>query len=832
MWRAASLLAFSGALSMLTLILLGTRVAGIPPLGALLDPKDGFYRTARLADAPPAGIVRIHGVADSVLIVWDERSVPHIFAGSGLAAVSALGYVHAYHRLFQLDFIPRAASGRLAAALGPAAVEADAFLRRTGMDWGARRNLERIEQDAGLELEILKAYCRGVNAYVDRLANRDLPFEFRLLGYEPDRCTPIQSLRVLQYMNFDLTYRSDDAAYGWLRRRLTDEDYALLYPENPDYSIPIIPSVGNPGARRSAAAAQSAAKRPSAPVTAPPSGSSAAHAQLSPLLEGYLPGKGSNNWAVAGDRSATGKPILAGDMHLAVTLPAIWYEAHIVTPEINAYGVTIPGAPFLVEAFNEHLGWAFTNTGSDQIDHYRVDVDSSATRYRYDGAWREIELVVDTIWVNGGEAVLDTLRYTHLGPLTYRGGEWIAERWVAHEPSRTLLAIWLMNHARSHDEFQEALRYWDTPMQNILYADTAGAISIRSTGYLPVRRNRSGAGLLDGDTSASAWTGRVPFEELPYASVADRDYLTSTNQKPTDASYPYYLGHDWGDRTYRSIRIDTLLRSRPSHTVRDFQNYQSDVYAVQRDFFIPLIDTLSGLTGSAHELRRMLTAWDGSTSLDRNEPIAFHFFLTELERLAWDEGVLDAVMVGPRGDTLPSPLPLPRPAQTRLYYLLANQPRSPWLDMTSTLERETAAQLLRRALESAAAELELRYGWMTPDWRWGRRHGIRFHHLISALTPLGRGPIPYPGYDQTLSPAADTLATHSASWRVVVDFSQSPPRAVGVYPGGQNGNPFSTTYDLHIGRYVAFEYYTLRNVRRPEDLMGESLLHQTTITPE
>lgn len=815
------------ALGVASLVLLGTRAAGLPPLAALLDPVDGLYRTARLADHPPASEVRIAGLSDSIRVVWDDRRVPHIFAAEPLDAVAALGYVHARDRLFQMDFIPRAASGRLSEALGGAAIGADKFLRRTGMDWGAKMNLERIERVAGIELAILRAYCRGVNAFVEGLGERDLPFEFRLLGYEPDSCTSMQPMRVLQYMNYDLSYGTDQAAYGWLRQRLSDADYELLYPLNPDYSVPIIPPATSPGTGSGSMASRSAGgARGVGPILDPRT------TDLSPLLEGYLPGKGSNNWAVAGSRSATGSPTLAGDMHLAVSLPAIWYEAHIVTPETNVYGVSIPGAPVIVEAFNDHVAWAFTNTGSDQIDHYLMQLDSTETRYRFDGTWRELDLVVDTIHVAGGTPILDTLRYSHWGPVVKHGGEWIAEQWVAHDSSRTLLALWKMMQSRSHGEFQDALRYWDTPMQNILYADTEGTISIRSTGYLPIRRGGSGAGLLDGTSTAGEWVGRVPFEELPYAENPDRGYLTSTNQKPTDSSYAHYLGHAWGDKTYRSIRIDTLLRRKAAHSVDDLQSYQSDVHAVQRDFFVPLIDTLSGLDGRAAELRAMLVGWDGRTTLDRREPLALHYFLDELERLTWDEDEFAAVRLDAEGDTLSSPYRVPRPAQTRLYHLLAEYPDSPWLNVESTLPSESADDLLRRALAGAASRLESRYGWISDAWRWQERHGIRFNHLIGALEALGRGPMPYPGYDDTLSPAADTLATHSASWRVIVDFSTSPPTAKGIYPGGQSGNPFSRFYDLQLPAYVNFEYYDLLKPASAMDLGSARTQYATLMSPQ
>jgi penicillin amidase len=804
MRRALLLFLLYGALCAATLVVFGTRHTGFPPFAALLDPLDGLYATARTADGGLPSVVDIPGLRDEVHVGWDDRRVPHIFAGNDLDGVAALGYVVASDRLFQLDFIPRAASGRLAEALGPAAVPADRFLRSTGMDQGARENLERIRQSSPLELAVMDAYCRGVNAYLATLAPADLPFEFRLLGYEPEPCTPLQTQRVLQYMNYDLTYRSDEPAYGWLRERLGEEAFQLLYPAEPAYSVPIIPPDGGLPLDDGSSAARS--KSP--PGTFAPPAPQHPLGHTSALLEGFLAGKGSNNWAVAGRRSATGAPLLAGDMHLSVTLPAIWYEVHLVTPEMNVYGVTIPGAPVPVEAFNEHLGWTFTNTGADQIDHYRLDVDPSGKTYLYEGAQRPLETRLDTINVNGGDPVVDTLYASHWGPAVEQDGVWTAIRWTAHDSSRTLAALWEMNHARTHDEFQDALRKWDTPMQNILYADRDGTISIRSTGHLPLRAGGTGTGLLDGTSEAGTWSGRIPFDELPYAVNPARGYLTSTNQKPTDSTYAYYLGHDWG-RAYRSRRIEALLSGTARHSIDDMRRYQADVHAVQRDFFVPLIDTLGGLNGRAEALRSLLAAWDGEMSVERREPVALHYVLAALDELTWDEVSFAPVFRSSDGDTLNIPIRLPRPDEIRIYHLLAEVPSSDWLDVQSTPGRESAGGLLRTALDTAAARLARRFGPDEEAWKWGRRHRIRFDHLIGALEPLGRGPFPYPGYRETLSPAADTLATHSASWRVVVDFSGQRPRGFGVYPGGQSGNPFSRFYDLHLSAYLEFEHFEL-----------------------
>lgn len=802
-------------------------VGPVPALGVLLDPADGLYRTARQTTPSRGGTtVSVPALTDSVTVLRDARGVPHIFAQRDRDAVVALGYVTAQDRLFQMDFIPRAAAGRLAEAFGPAAIRQDRFLRQTGMDWGARKNLERIRAEQGIEWELVQWYTAGVNAHIDQLTAADLPFEFRLLGYEPDRYTPLQVLRVQQFMTYDLTYGSDDPWYTLLEERLGADDYNALYPRHASLYVPIIPQDAQQATtRRSEAAASpqsvvTAAMEAAVPVLA------ATDAQRKALrgtaLEGYRPGKGSNNWAVAGGRSTTGAPILAGDMHLSLNLPAIWYEAHLVTPTMNSYGVTIPGAPLLVEAYNDHVGWAFTNTGTDQIDHLALEVDTARTRYRYEGAWRPLERVPDTIRVNGAPPVIDTLYYAHHGPVRFgraaNDGGAVALRWVAHEPNRNLEALWRMHHATSLRAFEEGLRFWDAPMQNILYAGVDGHIAIRSAGHLPVRRAGHGSGLLDGTTNRFEWVGRVPFDSLPYARDPAQGFLASSNQQPTGPDYPYYLKRDWGD-AYRSLRIDSLLRGAATHSVNDLKRYQSDVHAVQRDLFVPLLEPLERLSARADSLRRMLGAWDGATTVDRPEPLVLDVFLDRIRQLTWDEEVFHGV---------------PDPEDAQLLALLQETPSSAWLDIQDTQMRESARDLLSRALEATADSLAVRHGWDPEQWRWGDHHGVLFRHLTQSqsLRALWRGPFEYPGFEATVSPARGRTATHSASWRMVVDFSASPPVGYGVYPGGQSGNPFHPThYDGHLDAYLNFEHYRLLKPAAPDELSDEAVHGRIELVP-
>lgn len=821
-------------------------VSSVPALSLLLDPVGGLHHSARIAEAPSEQTLTLDALDAPVTVLRDDRYVPHIFAESDKDAIIALGYLVARDRLFQLDFVPRVAAGKLSEAFGAGSVEADRFLRSTGMDWGAHKNLEQIQQEGGIDQDLIDWYGAGVRAHTETLAPKDLPLEFRLLGYEPAPFSPIQAMRVLQYMTYDLTYGSDSERYGALNAKLDSADYATLYPNQPaGLYVPIIPSseMGTDTPARPATetlSARATSKHPGArQVRARHAGAASilsARADMrrslrGTLAEGYIPGKGSNNWAVHGTRSATGAPMVANDMHLGLSLPPIWYEAHLVTPTMNVRGLTVPGAPVLVQGFTPDIGWGFTNTGSDQVDHYAMEVKRDRSAYRFDGGWRDLRSVIDTIRINGEDPVLDTLYYSHWGPMHFadpeeamEGGDAdgrlsaVAEQWVAHKPSTTLKALWGMAHADSLEAFEAALQDWDTPMQNVIYAGRDGHIAIRSTGHLPIRRGGHGRGLLDGTSREGEWVDRVPFTELPYSRDPEQGYLFSANQKPTNGEYPYYQNHDWRDG-WRSIRLDSLFAGKEIHSLTDLKSYHADVDVQQRDAFAPLMDRAGNVSPAAENIRNMILQWDGVADLNRPEPLALDVFLEELRRLTWDEDVFT-------GEDLPE--------DAVLVGLAASTPESRWFDIQSTSPTETVDAVVRTALVNAADTLYQRYGDTPDDWRWEKHHTVVFRHLTRSaqLKPLWRGPMPYPGFEATVSPARGREATHSASQRVVVDFSEDEPRAYGVLPGGQSGDPLHPRhYDDQINTYVNFGYYRLRMPLVPEDLPDSTITGRMSMTP-
>ena len=766
---------------------------GVAPLGSLLDPARGLYHNARIAEHGALDEGWIPSLTGPVTIERDERSVPHIFATSDQDAIRALGYVTAQDRLFQMDFVSRVAAGRMSEVFGPESIETDRYLRGTGMRWAAKNILQFHAREKTLDYQIMQWFADGVNAYLHSISSAEWPFEFKLFGYAPEKYTPMHMVLLMQYFNFDLSFDSDDAAYGLARDRLGAEEYADLYPRYATRYRPMIPGL----------AESLDTPYPSATPEASSDGLALLRRMHDALkergIEGYRPSKGSNSWGVTGNRSATGSAILAGDIHLGLSLPSIWYEAHLVTPSINTYGVLAPGAPLLIEAFNDHVSWMYTSAAIDGIDHYLLHLSEDGLHYEFDGAWRALDMQPDTIHVKGADNVIDTLVLSHLGPVLQDSSTALAIRWVAQEQNNSMRALWEMNHAENAAQVDSALQYWHSPAMNVLYADHLGHIGVRTSGFIPIRASGHGIGILDGRTSATEWTGSIPFADLPHASRPPQEYLTSTNQQPVPETYPYYLNHDW-PAAYRSLRIEKLLSSKEKHTVADLTNYQSDVYVGQYDAFVPLLESVLPRTPRGEKVRKTLINWDGYANAEATGPLALHEYLTALKGLMWDEAVFEGI---------------PEPSETVLARLL--EQGSVWTDVRRTPVTEDAQDLMALALEDAAHVLESQYG---DDWRWDSHHRVIFRHLTQtpALDMLWRGPYSYPGYDETLGPADGLEVTHSASWRMVVDFSVDPPTGIGMYAGGQSGNPLSIYYDLHIQDYLRYKYYPLHRPGMPGDL--------------
>ncbi|HXE57223.1 MAG TPA: penicillin acylase family protein, partial [Gemmatimonadales bacterium] len=777
--------AIAGAVLVAALYLAARPLGPLPPLGPFLDPAHGVWTAAAHAAASRPGVVR--GLRAPVGIVYDDRGVPHIFARSAADAYRALGYVVARDRLFQLELQTRATAGRLTELVGPAALEADREQRAYALAWAAERTVARAGARSRA-VQAAEAYADGVNAWIATLRAAGLPLEYRLLDARPMRWEPVHTFYVLKRMGWTLARSDLELTRAAVARRLGPAAAERLFPVNSPIQEPIVPVEDDTtpdhqrargGGRRRGAHPASLAAGWSGPM--PPE-------RIDPVE------LGSNNWAVAPERTARGHALLAGDPHLELTLPSVWYEVHLVVPgELDVYGATIPGLPGVVIGFNREVAWSFTNAETDALDYYVETVDDPERpgRYLLDGSWRPLRRRIEEYRGRRGELLAtDTVYFTHRGPMRRHGSGWLSIRWTVLDSIPSEEALLEANRAGGVDEWLEATARLHAPAQNGLVADREGNIAIRSTGLVPIRPD-SGPGLVvwDGSTGASDWIGYLPVERYPRSRNPAQGYLASANQQPVDPRVDAtYLGADWPS-PWRALRINALLRADSAVTVAAMRRYQTDPGSARADRFVPAF-----LAASTGEAARLLAQWDRRYTPADRRAILFELAMEELARRTWDE--LD---LGGRGRA--ARLATPRDA---LLAALLDEPASEWWDVRATpSRRETRDDILRASLEAAYRTARARYG--PPGsgrWAWGRIRTQRLTHLLR-LPEFSIPSIPIPGGPGTLNPLVGA-GGHGASWRMVVELGPEV-RGWTIYPGGQSGNPASPRYADRVERWARGE---------------------------
>jgi penicillin G amidase len=799
------------ALALAAICWLARGLGPVPPIGELLDPIHGVWTLVTHAEPPREAAVTVPRLDAEVRVLFDDRAVPHIFASTELDAWRALGYVTARDRLFQLELQARAGGGTLTELLGAEALPADREARALGMPRGAERVLAALS-DSSEAWRTLEAYATGVNAYLGQMTPSELPLEYRLLGRRPARWTPIQSMHVFMRMGHTLAQSDLELQHLAAAARVGTVAADALFPLHAPIQEPIQPSVDEP--RTIATVLPPPGAPDSAAIEALRGVPVAALARAAARDGDAL---GSNNWAVAPVRTRDHAALLAGDPHLNLTLPSIWYEAHMVVPHVvDVYGVTIPGIPAVILGFNRDVAWSFTNTEADVMDRWVEQVDDPLrpTAYRLDGAWEPVERRTEIYRGTHGETLAtDTLRFTHRGPLTRVGRRWISTRWTVLESSAGSDALRAAARAHSAAALMDAMATFRVPPQNILVADRAGTIAIRSTGWFPVRAD-SGRGdrLRDGTSRTSDWIGAWPVAEYPQSVVPTQGFLASANQEPQDPrDARHYLGADW-PAPWRALRINALLRADSQVTVETMRRWQRDAASARVERFLPFLLTAAAGrrsdTALAHATR-LLAAWDRRYTTENEGAILFELAMRAVDRRTWDEL-----------------LPGPSPNSMLQSGLLDDSTSTWWDDRRTPAWVEHRDEILSAGLRDGYQEAVSRFG--PPEsgrWRWSRVHPVNIWHLLH-LPSLSALDLSVPGGPNTLSPSSLDGGGEGSSWRMVVELGPTV-RAWGTYPGGQSGNPASIRYDDRLPLWVKGELAELGFPRRPEELQAKSSLRLT-----
>lgn len=788
------------------IFLLDTGIAGLPPLGKLMDPVRGFMANAETDDAFSDVEIPVDHPQVAGTVYLDERLVPHIFAEDDHSLYFIQGYVTAQYRLWQMDIQTRAAAGRLSEIFGERFVPYDLEQRRMGMVYGAERTVALWQADSAIYAN-LQAYADGVNAYIDLILEdgyEELPIEFKLLNYEPEKWTILNSALLLQYMSSTLTGYDDDLEYSNLRKLLSAEEFAVLFPDRPAGVDPIIPSE----------------KKYDFGVVGPDTMQQAVRSgYFRKVLEIFEAqhGKnqlGSNNWAIDSSRSKSGKPILANDPHLQLNLPSLWFEVQLQTPNSNCYGVSLPGAPAIVIGFNDHIAWGVTNAGVDVRDWYTIEFqDDTRNAYKYGKKWLPTEKRVETIQVRDGDPVIDTVIYTQYGPVVYsdemvdRDPEAgpsktqrvnLAMRWAALEPGEQVKTFYLLNRATDYNDYRHAISYFNCPAQNFVFASIDGDIAITQQGKLPLKKKDQGRFILNGSDPDDHYQGYIPFEHNPFILNPSRGFVSSANQHGTDETYPYYYtGFDF--EFYRNRVINRTLEGTHDATVQTMQQLQQNNYNLHASEALPVLmehlpDPCRKDDGLTCEIYTSLNDWDFLNAPDASEPTYFKIWWDTLYQMVWDE-MRDSVIA------------YVQPNQYNAVQAMKSWPADHRLfDIQSTADQQETLDAL--VAKSFMIMVDLVDSLQQNDKdlvKWYKHKNTQIMHL-SQIPAFSRTQVHNGGYKNIVNATSER---HGPSWRMIVELTE-PIQAIGVYPGGQSGNPGSRYYDNFIDNWVEGKYFTLQ----------------------
>ena len=816
-------LAFLAAILLAALCYAGARPVGpLPALGALLDPASGGWALARQAGLPARSSALLPGLTSPVEVRVDDRGVPHVFAANEEDAWRTQGYLVARDRLFQMELQRRATEGTLAELVGARALPADRAARRRGLAWTADRNFAAADSGS-LTIRAARAYAQGVNAWIEAMPRAAVPLEFRLLGKKPSRWEPKHTFYLFAQMALTLAWEDETLSRLRVRAMVGRTAADALFPLNSPIQEPIQPN------------GQTAPRYDFVPL--PPPGLPDTGAEIAArerealdLALGLMPGEpglgdaiGSNNWAVSPRRTAAGRALLAGDPHLELSIPSIWYEIHLQVaggPEVA--GVTFAGSPGVIIGFNRNVAWSFTNTGADVRDYYVEAVDDSLnpSRYRVDGALRPVERRVETYYGPGGEILhTDTLRATHRGPLLREGARWLSMRWTPFEATYAGDEFLRLDRAGSVSEWMESWQEFVAPAQNGLVADRSGGIAIRSTARYPVRAGGRGDELQDGTRSATDWQGYLPLEAYPFSRDPAQGFLASANQQPVDPRVNgRYFGSNWYS-PWRAMRINQLLRGDSSVTPLTMRRWQTDPGSARADALVPELLAAAGrlaasgrADSAASRAAALLGEWDRRYTRENRRAILFERVMGALTGSVWDE----LIPLPQRDDSAARAVAYP---EEMVLLGLLRDSSSAWWDDTRTAPVERRDEIVGAALRTGLGSAIRDFGPPESDgWLWSRAHSANLFHLLRlpALSALG---VPVQGGASTLGPSPGR-GTHGASWRMVVELGDTVS-AWGTYPGGQSGNPASRHYLDRLPLWLAGELAPVLFPRKPGDLPAD-----------
>ena len=791
-----------------------------------------FYKS--LTESLPIyeGKLTAPSLTSEVKIYFDSLAVPYIVAENDEDAAFTIGYLHASERMFSMDMIRRAGEGRLSEIFGEETVKFDRMFRTVGINRTAKMIKEKMNPAA---LKLLEAYSRGVNFYLKEKKNK-LPVEFDVLGYQPEEWKPEHSIIVIRMMAWELNLGWwTDLAFTELVQKLGEEKVKEILPGYPENAPTIIPENIKKFAKINTNFIDT---------------DKAFRKFLG--MTGTHPG--SNNWVINSELSASGKPIMANDPHLAYRAPGIWYAAVIKSPTWNAAGVTLPGVPGIVIGKNDNISWTLTSIMNDETDFYFETLDSTHSKYLVDGNWKDLEIIQDTIYRRDGIGVPIEIKSTHRGPIISNVHPYdfifnedertyppISMRWLGNEISDEMDAFLQINKASDWKEFKSAVEKFNIPGQNFVYADKEGNIGYVFGGAIPIRSSNSTTFLFDGTDSKNDWKGFVPRNELPYLFNPSQKYIATANNKVIK-DFKYHITNLW-EPSSRIERITELLQTKSKHSVQDYIRYQSDVLSPYARTIVPFIlNAFKNVEIGDDNLRaslQLLREWNFEIDKYQQAPTIFLTFFDKL---------MKNIYLDEMGEDLFNQYIFLANVPYRNILELLQNPTSSWYNDVKKNELKTRDDVIRQSLTDALDELERSIGKDVKDWQWGQLHTVTFKHAFAGISwildeVVNIGPYEVSGDGTTIfnteyafyqSIKNSPVFHHNPfdcelgpSMRFIYDFAK-PDEFFLILTTGQSGNIFSDHYKDQTELFLEGKYMKIKTDIESIKDSGNSLLVLTS----
>ena len=746
------------------------------------------------------GELKIKGIIDSVHVYTDSYGTPHIFAENESDLFFTAGYLAARERLFQLSTVALAVKGELSSVFGDDFINTDIYLRTWRIHHTGKKMIETMDPE---NREIFETFCKGINYHIDE-AVKDLPIEFKILGYRPSYWDPSIVAGYARMMAHEMqgSWKSEiifGAIQSYFGKSKLLEIIPKLKTDNTTISDATF-SGFNPVLKKILASEN----------------------QLRSILGNPAADIGSNSWVVSGERTNTGKPFLANDPHLAFSQPSRWYEIHLSGGRFNVSGVCLAGIPLPVIGQNERAAWGFTNTMVDDVDFFIEKINPlNKNQYKHGKVWKEISVVKEVIPLKNGRDSVIFIRSTHHGPiisdihpLIEKELSAVSFSWTGHWITSEMDAWVKLNNMKNWDDFTEGIKSFGVPGQNIIYGDIDGNIGWRPAVYIPVRREGFSMVPKPGDNPLFDWKGRVPFSEMPFLYNPKKGYISTANNKTIGNDFPYYISGLWADPSRIKV-INKNLDSIANYKIEDMKDIQLDYTSEFALTMLPFI--LKQENGNENrnlkKALEFLKEWDCVESKDSEATLIFHSIIKQLvKNIYYDE----LSLIG--DDFFNGFAELKYFVHRKLREIVTNE-KSSWIDDIKTKTKiETLDEIIARSMVDGILFIEDNYGTNWSNWKWGDAHTITHRHMLSKSSflnwffKLNVGPFRSGGSDKTPNAGGykvtdSFLQTSGASMRRIVDFSKMDETQI-ILPTGQSGLPNSPHYKDQAKLYNRGKYRT------------------------